>query len=104
VAFLDARRRIEFVSLGQAEETGALEDVEPSLRHRSFHLIPRVEAASSGADALAPLARLLLPGGSVVSMALEAIPACRRAISFCYSTLSRLHDTGRCGTAARTGH
>jgi hypothetical protein len=47
-----------------------------------------------------PLVRLL-PGGGAFSRLLEAIPGSGRAMSFGYSALSRLHDTGACGTAAR---
>jgi predicted DCC family thiol-disulfide oxidoreductase YuxK len=101
VDFLDARGTIEFASLKQAEEVGALETINPSLRHRSFHLIASGQRALSGADALLPLVRLLLPGGGVVSTALETLPGCRRAISFGYSALSRLHDAGACGKAAQ---
>jgi len=98
---LDARGQMTFVSLEQAEDEGALETIDSSLRYRSFHLIQSGKAALSGADALLPLVRVLLPGGAFVSRALEAIPGCRRAISFGYSTVSRLHDAGACVAAAR---
>jgi predicted DCC family thiol-disulfide oxidoreductase YuxK len=101
VDFLDGRGLIEFASLRQAEEAGELESVAPSLRYASFHLIVRGRRVLSGADALLPLVGLLLPRGGTVSRALEAIPGCRRAVSFGYSTISRLHHAGTCGTAAR---
>jgi predicted DCC family thiol-disulfide oxidoreductase YuxK len=100
VDFLDGRGLIEFASLRQADEAGALESVAPSLRYASFHLI-RGGRVLSGANALLPLVGLLLPGGGAVSRVLEAVPGCSRAISFGYSTLSRLHYAGACGTAAR---
>jgi predicted DCC family thiol-disulfide oxidoreductase YuxK len=100
VDFLDAKGTIGFASLKQAEEVGALETVDPSLRYRSFHLIASGERALSGADALLPLVGLLLPRGGVVSAALEAIPGCRRAVFLGYSALSRLHGSGACRTAA----
>ncbi len=99
VEFLDARGVIEFLSLRQAEELGALGRIDPSLRYRSFHLIARGQGVWSGGDALLPLVKLLLPGGRVVSMVLQAVPGCRRAISFGYSTVSRLHGAGACGIA-----
>jgi predicted DCC family thiol-disulfide oxidoreductase YuxK len=101
VDFLDARGLIEFVSLRQADEAGALESVAPSMKYDSFHLIAPGKPVLSGADALLPLVGLLLPGGGAFSRVLEAIPGCSRAISFGYSTVSRLHYAGACGTAAR---
>jgi len=92
---------MEFASLMQAEEAGELEGVAASLRYDSFHLIAPGKPVLSGADALLPLVGLLLPGGGAVSRVLEAIPGCSRAISFGYSMVSRLHDAGACGTAAR---
>jgi predicted DCC family thiol-disulfide oxidoreductase YuxK len=100
VDFLDARGLIDFASLRQADEAGALESIAPSLRYGSFHLIAQGRPVLSGADALLPLVGLLLPGGGAFSRVLGAIPGCRRAISFGYSTLSRLHYAGACGTAA----
>jgi predicted DCC family thiol-disulfide oxidoreductase YuxK len=101
VDFLDARGVIEFASLRQAEEDGVLESVDPSTRYASFHLVPPGQRALSGAEAILPLVRLLIPGGRSASRILEAIPGCGRAISFGYSTLSRLHGTGACGTGPR---
>jgi predicted DCC family thiol-disulfide oxidoreductase YuxK len=100
VDFLDARGLIDFASLRQAEEAGALESIAPSLRYDSFHLIAPGGPVLSGADALPPLVGLLLTGGGAFSRVLGAIPGCRRAISFGYSTASRLHYAGACGTAA----
>ncbi|MGH9918430.1 MAG: DCC1-like thiol-disulfide oxidoreductase family protein [Nitrososphaerales archaeon] len=101
VDFLDARGLIDFVSLRQADEAGALESVAPSLRYDSFHLIAPGRPALSGADALLPLVGMLLPGGGAFSKVLQSVPGCGRAISLVYSTISRLHYTGACGTAAR---
>lgn len=100
VDFLDARGRIEFLSLRQAEEVGALDAVEASSRYRSFHLVASGQGASSGADALLPLVRLLIPGGGAVSKFLESLPGSRRAISFGYSVVSRLHEKGACSAVA----
>jgi predicted DCC family thiol-disulfide oxidoreductase YuxK len=100
VDFLDAKGLIEFVTLEHAEKAGTLEDIDPSLRYRSFHLMAPGRGPLSGADALLPLVKLLLPGGRVISKAIEVIPGSRRSISFGYSALSRLHDAGACGTTA----
>ena len=96
VEFLDARGAIGFASLREAEESGALDGVSPSLRYRSFHLISPRNGPVSGADALLPLVKLL-PGGGVVSKVVDATPGSRRAIAFGYSALSKLHDAGACG-------
>lgn len=99
VDFLDARGLIEFASLRQAEQEGTLDVIDSSLRYGSFHLIERGQGARSGADALLPLVKVLFPGSGAVSKALEDIPGCRRAISFGYSVVLRLHDSGACSTA-----
>jgi predicted DCC family thiol-disulfide oxidoreductase YuxK len=100
VDFLDARRKIEFASLKRAEERGALDAVDHSMRYRSFHLVARPAGITwSGSDALLPLVAVLLPGGSLISRSLSGMPGCRRALSLFYSTLSRLHDVGACQAA-----
>jgi predicted DCC family thiol-disulfide oxidoreductase YuxK len=99
VDFFDARGVIEFTSLKQAEEAGALGTIDSSLRYRSFHLVMSGQGVLSGADALLPLVKLLLPGGGVVSRALAATPGFGRALSFGYAALSRLHDVGACSAA-----
>lgn len=101
VRFLDARGRLEFASLREADEAGELSGVEPSLRYRSFHLVSSGREARSGAEALMPLLRVLLPRGERLTRALEAAPGFSRAVTFGYATLSRLHDTGSCGAAER---
>jgi predicted DCC family thiol-disulfide oxidoreductase YuxK len=101
VSFLDARGRLDYASLGEADKAGALAAVEPATRYSSFHLVSAGRDTWSGADALLPLVRVLLPGGEALTMALEGVPGFRRAIAFGYAALSRLHDSGSCGTAAR---
>ena len=95
VGLLDARRSIGFVSLGLADESGALSAVEPAARYGSFHLVVGGRT-SSGADAVIPLLALLLPAGGRVSGALDRLPGSRRAISWGYRTLARFHGTGAC--------
>ena len=101
IRFLDARGRLEFASLREADEAGALSDVEPSLRYRSFHLVSSGRQVRSGSEAIIPLLGLLVPGGERLTNSLEIVPGFHRAMTFGYATLSRLHDTGSCGTAAR---
>ena len=100
IEFVDVRRRIRFVSLRQADGTGALSSVEPSMRYRSFHLAMSGEAVLSGSDALLPLMRLLSPMGALAWTSLESIPGLRRSVSFLYSTVSRLHGRAACASEA----
>ena len=103
VSFLDSFRRLEFVSLADAEQRGLLDGIPPVLRFRSFHVISPHGRVSSGADAV-PEVLSLLPTGGLVSRVVTSVPGSRRAVGFAYGTLSRLHDTGKCtgGSAWRT--
>ena len=109
VEFLDAKQRIRFVPLQEADTSGLIEGVQPSLRYRSFHLLDSVrgpgqgEGIHSGSDALLPLLSLLLPGGKVASRIVEASPGAKGMMSFAYSTISRLHGSGSCAPPARAG-
>ena len=97
VEFLDTRRRIRFVSLEAAESSGLLSGLPPASRFSSFHLIRSSSSAAedevprSGSEALLPLMRLLSPWGRAASRILEGIPGGINAVSFAYTTLSRLH-------------
>lgn len=95
VAFLDGRRRMEYVGLHAAERRGLLERVGPPLRRRSFHLIGPDGKALSGAEAL-PKLIALLPGGRPVALALKRCPPASRSATLAYSVFSRLHDSGAC--------
>jgi predicted DCC family thiol-disulfide oxidoreductase YuxK len=104
VGFLDARHRIEFESLEEADRAGLLESVAPSLRYGSFHLVAFGAGSSggesrSGSKAILPLARLLLPRGESILSLVEATPGLGDAISFVYSMLSRSHEVGSCKSA-----
>ncbi|MDE1854160.1 MAG: DUF393 domain-containing protein [Thaumarchaeota archaeon] len=98
VGFLDARDRIRFVGLNEADSSGLLEGLHPALRHRSFHLIGPSGKIWSGAEALPPLAALL-PGGSPFAIVLGSSPIAFKSAAFVYSVFSRLHDTGSCSYA-----
>ena len=99
VKFLDARRRIAFVPLLAADESGMLDGMTPSARFGSFHLIRRksgarsLDDARSGSLAILPLATALLPRGHALVRAIETSARVTRALGFAYSTLSRLHGT-----------
>ncbi len=97
VGFLDARRQIEFVSLEAADKSGLLAGIAPDSRFASFHLMSSHEfgvtdgSRWSGPEAILPLMRLLSPWGLVLSRVVEAVPGGVKAVSFVYSTFSRLH-------------
>jgi predicted DCC family thiol-disulfide oxidoreductase YuxK len=95
VEFIDARDRITFVSLRQAEAAGDLSAVRPSLRNRSFHLAIEGNGVLSGSEALLPLAGTMFPGGKAWTL-VGSVPGLRRSLAFLYSTLSRLHGVGAC--------
>jgi predicted DCC family thiol-disulfide oxidoreductase YuxK len=96
LGFLDARHRMEYVGLAEAEEGGKLSSIPPDLRHRSFHLIADNGSALSGGQAL-PALFSQLPCGGLVSAA-KSSPLVSRSAGFVYSTLARLHDRGSCET------
>jgi predicted DCC family thiol-disulfide oxidoreductase YuxK len=95
VSFLDARKRLRFISLEAADESGMLDRMAPDARYGSFHLIVRASGStaglSSGSLAILPLARVLFPSFAATSRALERLPASKSVLSFAYSTVSRLH-------------
>jgi predicted DCC family thiol-disulfide oxidoreductase YuxK len=97
VGFLDARHRIQFVSLEEAEKSGLLAEIAPDSRFASFHLMvphpSRVADGSlwSGSKAILPLMRLLPPWGRMLSRIVETIPVGATAVSHAYSAFSKLH-------------
>ena len=96
VRFLDASRKIRFVSLEEADEAGLLDGLDPGSRYASFHLLglagaSRDASVRSGAEAVLPLMRLLSPWGRGVSRVVETMPVGVSAVTFAYSALSRLH-------------
>lgn len=95
VGFLDAGRRISFISLTQADRDGVLDQVPAVMRHRSFHLAIPGGRVLSGAEAIPPLVRVL-PAGRVVSRAMATAPGVPRTVRFVYGVFSRLHDSGAC--------
>ena len=105
VELLDARNRIEFVTLEVADGSGLVAGIAPASRYASFHLVGPVAGAPetdvlSGSEALLPLIRILSPW-RVVSRVGGGFPLSARAASFAYSALSRLP---RSCSAARGPH
>ena len=94
VGFLDAKGRMEYMGLEEAEGAGKLDPVEKERRWASFHLVSPEGDVWSGASAL-PRVAALLPCGGPVSAFLGSRPVFPVA-SFVYSALSRLHDAGSC--------
>jgi predicted DCC family thiol-disulfide oxidoreductase YuxK len=97
IELLDGRRRIGFVSLEAAERSGLLASVAPASRYASFHLIRSASNGGwdgglwSGSEAVLPLVRTLSPWGRAMSRIVEGTPGGLEAVSFVYSTLTRLH-------------
>lgn len=98
VEFLDFRRKVTFTPLHLADEVGLLDAMDKPSRYRSFHLVSPSGEVRSGAEALLPLARLVLPGGRALE-SLGSVPGVEAALRFGYTTLSRLHDQGACGAS-----
>jgi predicted DCC family thiol-disulfide oxidoreductase YuxK len=97
VDFLDAHRKIGFVSIDQAEESGLLDGIPETRRHRSFHLILPSKRVESGAEAL-PTLMGLFPSGRMISKIVESAPGGLPILAFVYSIASRLHEVGSCKT------
>ena len=95
VAILDIHRKVDFVPLSLADESGLLDGVPSHLRHKSFHLVLPNEQVLSGANAL-PEVIGLFPTGRVFSRMIAGAPGGRSAMTFVYSVFARLHDTGSC--------
>ncbi len=95
IDFLDTYRKLDYLSLVEADEKGVLDSVPPNLWHRSFHLVSPEGMVLSGAKALPGLIGLL-PTGRPISRLMVLAPGGLSAISFVYSVFSRLHDTGSC--------
>ncbi len=95
VDLLDARERIEFVPLEEADRAGLIAGIEPPCRYASFHLIgPDAWSLDSdvlsGSRALLLLIRLLSPWGAI-SRIVEAVPGSEAAAFLLYTALSKLH-------------
>jgi hypothetical protein len=95
VEFLDAHRKLNFMTLSEADEIGALDPVPPLLRHKSFHLILPDKGVVSGAEAL-PSLIALFPSGKLASGLITSSPGGTKLLEFAYSAFSRLHDAGSC--------
>jgi predicted DCC family thiol-disulfide oxidoreductase YuxK len=92
---LDAHRRLDFLSLVEADQSGLLDSVPRSRRHRSFHLIYPGGRVISGSDAVPELVSLL-PAGRGFSFLICEAPGGRKIVNLIYSMFSRLHDSGSC--------
>lgn len=91
INFLDRQKRIDFISLIDADSIGLLGQIPPSLRFKSFHLISPAGEIRSGEDALIDLINLL-PGGRAISKIIVSTPYGVHMIKSVYSQFSRLHD------------
>ena len=94
VGFFDVKGRMKYLGLGEADQAGVLNSVDPCRRHRSFHLVSPGGEVWSGAAALPPLLGLLPAGRPVSSIA--RCPPVFAALAGAYSVMARLHDAGSC--------
>ena len=101
VAFLDAKHKLEFTDLKDADSLGLLEGVPPAKRYASFHVVDTQGEGKSGAEAL-PTLSLHLPGGGI-SGAIFSSPLPFKTIRFAYNALSRMHGTGACSPKTAGG-
>jgi predicted DCC family thiol-disulfide oxidoreductase YuxK len=95
ISFLDRHKRIDFISLIEADRIGFLNQIPQSLRFKSFHLISPAGEIRSGEDALINLIELL-PIGHTISKIIVSAPCGIQMIKFIYSKFSRLHDSSSC--------
>ncbi len=95
VKILDGHKRLDYLSLTEADEHGLLDSVPKSRRHRSFHLIYPDGRVLSGSAAVPELISLL-PSGRVASFLICYAPGGKKIVNLIYSTFSRLHDSGSC--------
>lgn len=99
---LDAHKRLDYLSLTEADERGLLDQVPRSRRHRSFHLVYPGGRIISGSSAVPELISLL-PSGRVTSFMICQAPGGRRIVNLIYSMFSRLHDSGSCSYSDASG-
>jgi len=99
---LDAHTRLGYISLVEADESGLLDSVPRSRRHRSFHLIYPGGRVISGSAAVTELVSLL-PCGRGVSFLICRAPGGMNIVNLIYSMFSRLHDSGSCSYPDASG-
>jgi predicted DCC family thiol-disulfide oxidoreductase YuxK len=97
VELLDARHRIDFLSLHKADKLGLLKGIPHPMRYTSFHLICPDGEILSGADGLVRLVAIL-PLGNQISKLIALTPGGEWMIKLLYKTFSRLHNSPTCGT------
>jgi predicted DCC family thiol-disulfide oxidoreductase YuxK len=97
VDLLDARHRIDFLSLHKADKLGLLKGIPHPMRYTSFHLICPDGEILSGADGLVRLVAIL-PLGNQISKLIALTPGGEWMIKLLYKTFSRLHNSPTCGT------
>jgi len=93
----DAKRRLDFVSLQEAEEKGLLERVPSSERGLSSHLVYPDGSVLSGPSWMPDLLSFL-PLGRALRAAAEDVPPLASLLTFLYVTGSRLHSSPSCNT------
>lgn len=95
ISILDRYKRIDFVSLIEADSIGFLDQIPQPIRFRSFHLISFAGEISSGEDAVIDLIELM-PLGHTISKIIISVPYSIKLIRFIYSRFSRLQGSSSC--------
>jgi predicted DCC family thiol-disulfide oxidoreductase YuxK len=99
---LDTYKRLDFLSLVEADEYGLLDPVPISRRHRSFHLVYPGGRVNSGSAAVPDMISLL-PTGRAASFMIRKAPGGPEIVNLIYSMFSRLHDSGSCSYPSVSG-
>src|SRR5256885_5856718 len=102
VDFLDAHKRLDYLSLTEADDFGLLDSVPRSRRHRSFHIIYRGGRIISGSAAVPDLISMI-PSGHVAAFLIRHAPGGEKIVNLIYSMFSRLHEAGSCSYPDASG-
>lgn len=81
ISILDTYKRIDFISMIEANNAGYLNRIPQSLRFKSFHLISPAGQIRSGEDALIDLIEIL-PVGRTISEIVLSVPYGIKMIKF----------------------
>jgi predicted DCC family thiol-disulfide oxidoreductase YuxK len=95
ISFVDRSRKIGFISLRDADESGALDALAPESRYLTFRLITPDRRLQGGGEALPSLIEAIVPLGPALSATIES-PGAKRFWGLVYSALSKLHRSSSC--------
>lgn len=95
VKLLDVNRRVQLVTLTEADRRGLLDAVRPEERFRTSYLLRKPGSLEVGADYVPDL-MAYLPGGGLLELAMKSWRPASSFGRFVFGVLSRLHDAGSC--------